>query len=41
MEDETAPGKLSKGVSTMSLGDNKKKVCLNKGFCPNKHLMRL
>jgi hypothetical protein len=32
MEDENAPERLSKGVSTISLGDNKKKVCLTKVF---------
>ena len=41
MEDEGAPERLSKGVSTMSLGDNKRKVCFIQGFCPHKHLMRL
>jgi hypothetical protein len=40
MEDESAPERLSKGVSTISLGDDKKKVSY-KGFCPNKHLLRL
>jgi hypothetical protein len=33
MEEASAPERLSKGVSTMSLGDDdKKKVCLTKGF---------
>lgn len=27
MEDESAPERLSKGVSTISLGDDKRKVC--------------
>jgi hypothetical protein len=35
MEDESVPLKLSKGVSTMSLGDAKTKVCYHLKLCPS------
>jgi hypothetical protein len=41
MEEESVPLKLSKGVSTMSLVDDKTKVCLNNELCPYMHGRRL
>jgi hypothetical protein len=34
MEEESVPLKLSKGVSTMTLGDDKTKVCHHHEICP-------
>jgi len=41
MEEEIVPLKLSKGVSTMSLADDKTKVCFHYEICPCKHGIRL
>jgi hypothetical protein len=41
MEEEIVPLKLSKGVSTMSLADDKTKVCFHYKICPCKHGIRL
>jgi hypothetical protein len=41
MVEESVPLKLTKGVSTMSLADDKTKVWLNNELCPYMHGRRL